>query len=61
MEEVYLKEISIIFDRIVKEYYNFKKLHQNQLYDDFGIDCGIDYARYILNELVYDKNGSSIY
>ena len=54
-------EIGIIFDRVAEEYYHLTKSRQNYLYNDFGIDCGTDYARHILDEIAFDKDGESIY
>lgn len=51
----------IIFNRIAEEYYHLKNNRKKELFNSYAIDCGTDYARYILNEIVYDKEGESIY
>lgn len=56
-----MSKIKIIFDRITKDYKNLKLSYKQQLNRDFSIDCGTDYARFILEELVYNENGESIY
>ncbi len=53
--------IRIIFDRVAKEYYHLKKQRRDELYGDYGIDSATDYARYILEEVAYDKDGGSLY
>ena len=54
------EEFEIIFNRIAKAYTHFKMTYKKELYNKFSVDCGTDYARFILNEFVYDENGESI-
>jgi hypothetical protein len=54
-------KINIIFTRIAEEYCHLKSSHKKILYDNYNIDSGTDYARYILAEICYDENGESIY
>ena len=61
INEMEYKTIVIISDRIAKDYYNLKRSRQIELENNYNIDSGTDYARYILNEVVYDKDGASIY
>jgi len=56
------EKIQMVFNRLAnEEYIKLTMKRKKELFDSFSIDCGTDYARYILQELVYDKDGASIY
>lgn len=57
-----MDKLQIIFNRLAnEEYLNLSIKRKRKLYENFNIDCGLDYARYILTELIYNKDGASIY
>jgi len=56
------ENIQIIFSRLAdEEYPKLTMKRKKELDNEHAIDCGTDYARYILQELVYDKDGASMY
>ena len=55
------EKIVSMSDRIGEEYYHLNKKHRKELFENYNIDCGTDYSRYILEEIIYDENGESIY
>ena len=61
MKSICYDTIVMISDRIAKDYYNLKRSRQRELERDYGFDCGTNYARHILSEIVYDEDGASIY
>lgn len=56
-----MDNIRIIFNRIANEYKHLKADYKNYLFETYNIECGTNYARYILEEIVYNENGESIY
>lgn len=37
------------WQELAQAYYNFTKKYKDELYNNFNIDCGIDYANYIFS------------
>ena len=61
MINISYNELKIIFDKITEAYPYFKMSYKKELYNNFSIDCGTDFARFILAEIIYNKDGESIY
>lgn len=53
--------ITKIFNRIASEYYHLNKKHKKELFENYNIDSGTDYAKYVLEEICYNENGESLY
>lgn len=49
MKDLWFK-LSKLHNGIAGEYYYFSKRKKSQLFEDFNIDCGNDYADYLFDE-----------
>jgi hypothetical protein len=42
-------KISQVWNELAETYFNFNKKYQKELFANYNIDCGTDYANYIFN------------
>ena len=50
-----------IASSIANEYCNLTKKHRKKLYNEHSIDCGTDYARFLLDSIIVDAEGKYIW
>jgi hypothetical protein len=43
-----------IAERLAEDYVNFKDFYKQELKEKYLIDCGTDYARWVLDEVLWD-------
>ena len=43
------EKINMVWGEIANGYFEFTRRYKKQLYENYNIDCGTDYANYIFN------------